>query len=470
MNWRSDSELVTAVGLLAADVLAWALTAAVVYLARVLVLVEPHPVFWGLWMIAACWLLVRAAGGMYQPFGMPPAEELRRSVLSCAAAALIELVVVLALGDNVLWRTAGLIVWLIVPFAVYLARSTVRTTLIRQGRFGTPCVVIGAGELARLVIREIRAAPELGLVPVAAFSSSSQHSGDVGGVPILGEMEDAAESGFGASIRHAFVALGPADSTDERRSDVIGKLARCFPRLYVFNRYSSPVNLWVTPCPVGPYLALDVGQRRFSRRQRVVKRAFDIVVTGTLLLVSSPLIAVGAVMVKCASPGPVFFKQNREGLNGETICVRKFRTMVVGAEKKLAEYLASDPAARFEYERTLKLRNDPRVIPKVGSFLRKSSIDELPQLWNILIGDMSLVGPRVMPKAEVDRYSVHGRDLRRDVPPGLTGFWQISYRNNSDLKIREIADSYYVQNWSVWLDMWILLRTFSVVLSGAGAY
>jgi lipopolysaccharide/colanic/teichoic acid biosynthesis glycosyltransferase len=144
--------------------------------------------------------------------------------------------------------------------------------------------------------------------------------------------------------------------------------------------------------------------------------------------------------------------------------------MVPDAEKRLAEYLAANPAARFEYERTLKLRQDPRVIPKIGSFLRRTSIDELPQLWSIVKGDMSLVGPRIMPVQEVDRYSTTGRELRRDVPPGLTGLWQVMHRNNSDLHIREVADSYYVNNWSVWLDGWILLRTVRVVLGGSGAF
>ena len=134
------------------------------------------------------------------------------------------------------------------------------------------------------------------------------------------------------------------------------------------------------------------------------------------------------------------------------------------------EYLAANPAARFEYERTLKLRHDPRIIPRIGHLLRRSSIDELPQLWNIVRGDMSLVGPRIMPTREIELYSPAGQTLRRNVPPGLTGLWQVTARSNSDLKVREVADSFYVSNWSVWLDAWILLRTVRAVLAGSGAY
>lgn len=117
-----------------------------------------------------------------------------------------------------------------------------------------------------------------------------------------------------------------------------------------------------------------------------------------------------------------------------------------------------------------KLRHDPRIIPKVGQFVRKSSLDEIPQLWSILKGDMSLVGPRVMPTREVDLYSVEGQKLRREVSPGLTGFWQVEHRSDSDFMIRETADSFYVSNWSIWLDIWIISRTFKVVLTGYGAF
>ena len=118
----------------------------------------------------------------------------------------------------------------------------------------------------------------------------------------------------------------------------------------------------------------------------------------------------------------------------------------------------------------MKLQHDPRILPIIGRFIRQTSIDELPQLYNIVGGDISLVGPRIMPTHEVDRYDRSGQDLRRDVPPGLTGLWQVTLRNNSDLMIRELADAFYVRNWSVWLDRWILLRTVRVVLAGSGAY
>jgi lipopolysaccharide/colanic/teichoic acid biosynthesis glycosyltransferase len=178
-----------------------------------------------------------------------------------------------------------------------------------------------------------------------------------------------------------------------------------------------------------------------------------------------------AGLVKVISPGgPAFFSQPREGRDGKPIRIWKIRSMVPDATAKLEAYLASDAAARAEFARTLKLRRDPRVLPYIGGFIRRASIDELPQLWSVIVGDLSLVGPRVMMLADVGQMAPEARETRREVPPGLTGLWQVNFRNNSDLHVRGVADAYYVHNWSVWLDLWILLRTVRVVFFGSGAY
>jgi lipopolysaccharide/colanic/teichoic acid biosynthesis glycosyltransferase len=196
----------------------------------------------------------------------------------------------------------------------------------------------------------------------------------------------------------------------------------------------------------------------------------DLVIAGSVLLVSMPALLIVACLILIIDPGPIFFAQVRDGRGGKPIRIYKLRSMIAGAEAKLTQFLAENDDARAEYGRTLKLRNDPRIIPFVGRFIRRMSLDELPQLWSILKGDMSLVGPRVFLKQEVEMYSDEGRALRRDVRPGLTGFWQVEHRSESDLRMREVADSFYVANWSAWLDLWILLRTIRVVSTGAGAF
>lgn len=490
LAWDGRARTDTALALFAADAVALELALLVITAARLVLwgLGAPVP---GLWLAGAGWFLFRLASGLYPPVGITPPEELRRSVRTTMAASAIHLAMLVAAQDLSGPRLAGLLVWLFAIPAVYFARSFVKIRLIRSGRFGAPFVVIGAGEKAARCIREMRGNPELGLVPVAVFGDGPRTSskgknaprndapwndalwnddGEVEGVPVIGTVADAAAHRLPYPTSHAVIALGRTEADLDRVTALATGLAKRFPNLYVMSDMAGPTNMWLRPRPIGPYLALEMQHQRFSRRQQRIKRAFDLAVAIPVFLLALPFIAIGALMVKLASPGPAFFSQLREGRDGEPIRIWKLRTMVTDADRRLAEHLASNPAARHEWERTLKLRNDPRVIPKIGAFLRRSSIDELPQLWSIVRGDMSLVGPRIMPTHEVNRYSEGGRALRRDVPPGLTGLWQIMYRNNSDLRIREIADGYYVNNWSVWLDGWILLRTVRVVLMSSGAY
>lgn len=202
----------------------------------------------------------------------------------------------------------------------------------------------------------------------------------------------------------------------------------------------------------------------------VLKRAFDLLVAVPLALLTMPVVLVALLAVKLISPGPAFFTQEREGHRGRWIRVRKIRTMVPDAVTRLEHLLARDPQARAEWERYMKLKDDPRIIPYIGRFLRRTSIDELPQLWSVIRGEMSLVGPRPFTDYHLNAFSPEFRTLRRRVRPGLTGFWQVTVRSNGDLHAQEAADTYYVFNRSLKLDLWILFRTIPAVVLGRGAY
>ncbi len=207
---------------------------------------------------------------------------------------------------------------------------------------------------------------------------------------------------------------------------------------------------------------------RWRERDLIAKRILDCVLCIILFVLCIPLIALAAIWVKLTDPGPAFYSQERIGMRGERFRILKVRTMYSDADARLRGHLEKDPAARAEWKRYVKLKNDPRLLPVVGPLLRKSSIDELPQLWNVLRGDMSLVGPRPFSDNDLEHYDRRFLGFRETMRPGITGLWQI-YARGGDVKTKASLDTYYLRNWSIWLDIFILLRTPSALLKTGSA-
>lgn len=218
-----------------------------------------------------------------------------------------------------------------------------------------------------------------------------------------------------------------------------------------------PVGADMDVCPeVFPHVFRDM-----------VKRGFDVVVGSLLIVLLLPLFAVLTLIVK-RDGGPAFYGHTRVGRNGQKFRCLKFRSMVVNSDEVLKDLLARDPAARAEWEREFKLKHDVRVTP-IGHFLRRSSLDELPQLWNVVRGEMSLVGPRPIIDKELERYGSNSKYYLM-ATPGITGLWQVSGRCETDYATRVLLDVNYVTNWSLHRDIGILFKTFFVVIRGNGAY
>jgi len=218
---------------------------------------------------------------------------------------------------------------------------------------------------------------------------------------------------------------------------------------------------------IRPYVGLPllhVEQPHFTGWRRFIKRATDLVLTSVGIVVISPFLALIALAVKLEDGGPVIFKQRRVGLDGSTFTMLKFRSMHVDAESKLAELRAQNPDIGVMF----KLEDDPRIT-RVGRFLRKFSLDELPQLFNVILGQMSLVGPRPPLQSEVDSYEHHAR-RRLLVTPGLTGLWQVSGRSLLGWEETVRLDLRYVENWTLTMDLLILWKTFFAVVAKRGAY
>ena len=199
-----------------------------------------------------------------------------------------------------------------------------------------------------------------------------------------------------------------------------------------------------------------------------VKRFLDIFIILLFSPLLLPVFLILMILVKCTSKGPIFYGHPRVGKNGKMFKCWKFRSMDIRSQEMLAEILATDPVRAEEWERERKFQDDPRVT-KFGKILRKTSLDELPQLINILVGDMSFIGPRPVTDEEMDKYGEY-RDYVLSVLPGLSGMWQVSGRSETSYDERIYFDTYYIQNWSIWLDFWIIIKTFWVVIKGKGAY
>lgn len=206
-----------------------------------------------------------------------------------------------------------------------------------------------------------------------------------------------------------------------------------------------------------------------STLARTAKRTVDLALAITFGVLFLPLLVVIAAAIKCFSRGPIFYSQVRLGHDGKPFRMWKFRTMVMEAERRLEEHLLENPALHQEWNTNFKLKHDPRIIPWVGRALRKSSMDELPQLWNVILGEMSFVGPRPLPQYHLYQFEDEFLRLRASMPPGITGQWQVCSRKYGAPEMFQKWDTYYIRNWSIWLDLRILSRTPWIVFSGKGA-
>lgn len=214
---------------------------------------------------------------------------------------------------------------------------------------------------------------------------------------------------------------------------------------------------------------LKINNNLKSPYNRFIKRIFDMALPLLFLPLFLPVVGILGLLIKLDSPGPVFYRHTRVGRGGRPFRIYKFRSMYHDSKERLQKILAADPAARSEWETSFKLKNDPRIT-RMGRFLRKTSLDELPQIFNVLKGEMSLVGPRPVLEEEITKYYKKLADYYHLVRPGLTGLWQVNGRNDVDYDVRVRLDAWYVLNWSVWLDIVILFKTFRAVLRKEGAY
>ncbi len=357
----------------------------------------------------------------------------------------------------------GFILLYIILFRYILAR-----TLIKLNVLAIPVLLVGAGKTAELVDIHFSNMP-LAMYKIVGFVDDHPKSSVLADkYECLGKFSDAEEVIKKYNIPNVLVCAPGLES--RKLVTLINKLQILVKKVtFVPELFGIPAaNIQARGLMNEQTLILEVKNNLAQRRNRLFKRIFDITATvigGILIL---PVIAIVAILIYLDSPGPIVFGHKRVGQGGKEFPCYKFRSMVPNAQEAMEIYLKENPEAREEWERDFKLKDDPRVT-KIGKFLRKTSLDELPQLWNVLIGDMSLVGPRPIVRAEVEKYGEYINDFYL-VPPGITGVWQVSGRSDTTYEERVLMDSWYVHNWSVWIDIVYLVKTVLAVLKGKGAY
>lgn len=420
-----------------------------------------------LWPLLGVFIAAYGCLKLYPALPLSPANELRRLTIVTSLIYLGLGTVTFLFQEGITYsRSVLLIAWAASLVTVPVGRASLRMMLSSRHWWGYAVVVLGAGKTARQVIRTLQRQTEIGLKPVAVVDDRLERGPELLGVPVIGNLDLLEDLGRRHCVPYAILAL--ADLPPGRARELRDRLDRSFHHLMVIPHMSGFSSLWVSPIDLGGVLGLELRHRLLDPGRRFLKSLLDL----GLIIVCSPvflvIVALIALAIKLDSRGAVFYGHERIGYGGRRFTIWKFRTMHRKADRILARYLRHHPELREEWQRTHKLKNDPRIT-FVGRLLRKTSLDELPQVWNVVMGQMSLVGPRPIIEEEVEKY----RDdflIYVKVKPGITGLWQVSGRNNVGYDDRVRMDVYYVRNWSVWLDIYLLSRTALAVLLCRGAY
>ncbi len=404
---------------------------------------------------------------LYPGLSLAPAEELRRyTIASFFSHASIILALFIDSRQMDAYSVAFFISWIASIPTLAMARAVARAIFRTSSWWGLPAVIFGAGQTGKLVVDRLLRHPWIGYKPAVILDDNPALAGEYRDIPILTGTDLGPELAKICGIDTAIVAMPGAER--ERLAAIVADSVRTFRHYIFIPDFLGMTSGWMSVRDIDGILGLYTTQRLLVPTNWVIKRLIDLVLTIVGGLIILPFVGVIALLIKLDSPGSVFYGHHRLGMNGVPFKAWKFRSMVRDSGKVLSDLLASDGEAREEWAASFKLHDDPRIT-RMGRFLRKTSLDELPQLWNVITGEMSLIGPRPIIEDEVAKYGHHYK-LFSSVKPGMSGLWQVSGRSDTDYAERVALDVYYIQSWSLWLDLYILFKTVRVVVVGDGAY
>ena len=382
------------------------------------------------------------------------------AILSVIVIGFIEQQLILARG----WLLAS---WVLIFLLVCMGRFTLRRVVYsmrRRGYFLTPAIVIGVNDEARSLVQQLVSWRTSGLHVVGFLDNHTPPNTEVyRNLFTLGNLDQLDHLIDRYNIGELILATSALT-----RQDIVNLFQRYGFRKELSLRLSSGLFEMITTGlevkAIGTVPLVGIQQLRMTGSDRMLKLLLDYAITIPALILIAPLITLLAIAVRLDSPGPIFYRRRVLGLHGKQFDAFKFRTMYTNGDEILARF----PKKREELARNHKLEDDPRVTP-VGRFLRQASLDELPQLVNVLLRQMSLVGPRIITTAEVEKYDQWNMNLLT-VYPGITGLWQVSGRSDVSYEERVKLDMHYVRNWTIWMDLQILMQTVPAVLRARGAY
>ncbi|EJT02490.1 exopolysaccharide biosynthesis polyprenyl glycosylphosphotransferase (plasmid) [Rhizobium sp. CCGE 510] len=390
-------------------------------------------------------IVLYASAGLYPGYRLYDHEHLRRRAIAAVKVAVLTAfgAIILPEGDRLLlaiivFLGLGLIVQ---PFVHWLARGL----CWRLGIWGERAVVIGGRNLASALVAHFNDHWQYGIRP-EPFSTDTLEALPDGGPSI-------------AVIAGDTGSLVPD----------LAAMRRKFAEVILLSDTPSLKVSGLRPADIGGEIGIRLTTGGNSVNSDPVRRILDLAIAIPATIVVAPFIAIAAAAIYAIDPGPVFFRHAREGRSGKPVHVLKLRTMYQDAEQRLEALFRDNPTMRAEWLSHFKLKEDPRVLPIIGHMLRSSSIDELPQLANIIAGEMAFVGPRPFPEYHLSAMDGEFRDKRRSVTPGLTGLWQISERSDADIELQQQLDEFYIDNRSLWFDCRILLGTIPAVFKRRGA-
>ena len=414
---------------------------------------------------------------LYPGVGINPAEEIKLVARYCTIAFLATIMTMFVLRPT--WAdmsTVPMLIWAISIVTILLMRWSIRILATQAGTWGEPVIILARGTQIDSLTRYFLNRRRLGFVPILAATDSAGKKAITSSVPVI-DLRRLLAGGYPIKDTNTILVDASFFGRDLRNNSYT-KLTRMFKHVIFVSDMDWLEGASLAIRDFEGLTGIEARKDQLNSTNSVIKRGMDILGSLFGIILFAPFIVLVGLLIKLDSPGPVFYlqerisldrrKRKRPGEDTRKIFIYKFRTMYVNSGQALTEYFANNPQARLEWDQTQKLRDDPRIT-RVGKWLRKFSIDEIPQLYNVLKGEMSLVGPRPMMTDQIKPYGKNF-EIYTGVRPGLTGFWQVSGRNNTTFQERARFDLYYVHNWSVWLDLYILVRTVWVVLSRDGAY